>query len=82
MMKQLMKCPSCGARLVPQPAEIKDLRKTAELTQREMAGYLEVKSSHVAYLENGRRFPSGDLILRYRKVERMLLSKRKRKLAS
>ena len=81
-MKHLAKCPSCGTRLIPRPQEFKDLRKVASLTQREMAGYLGVKSSHVAYLENGRRFPSGDLILRYRKVERMLLSKRKRKLAS
>jgi transcriptional regulator with XRE-family HTH domain len=83
-MQQLLKCPSCGTRLVPRPEEIKDLRHFAELTQREMARYLGVKSSHVAYLENGRRFPSGDLILRYRKVERMLLSKSKsrRKLAS
>ena len=81
-MKQLQKCPSCGARLVPHPGEMRDLRLFAELTQREMAAYLGVKSSHVAYLENGRRSPSGDLILRYRKVERMLLSKLGRKLAS
>jgi len=81
-MKQLQKCPNCGIRLVPKPAEIRDLRTTAGLTQREMAKHLEVKSSHVAYLENGRRSPSGDLILRYRKVEKMLLSKKKGKAAS
>ena len=81
-MKQLQKCPNCGVRLVPRPAEIRDLRLFAELTQREMAKLLGVKSSHVAYLENGRRSPSGDLILRYRKVERMLLSKMRRTMAS
>ncbi len=81
-MKQLRKCPNCGTRLVPHPEEIRELRISAELTQREMAGYLGVKSSHVAYLENGRRSPSGDLILRYRKVERKLLSRKKRKIAS
>ena len=81
-MKHLVKCPSCGARLIPRPAEFKDLRTVARLTQREMAGYLGVKSSHVAYLENGRRSPSGDLILRYRKVEQKLKSKLGRKMAS
>ncbi len=81
-MKQLQKCPNCGVRLVPRPAEIRDLRLTAGLTQREMANQLGVKSSHVAYLENGRRSPSGDLILRYRKVEKTLLAKGKRKAAS
>ena len=77
-MKQLQKCPNCGIRLVPRPAEIRDLRISAGLTQREMANQLGVKSSHVAYLENGRRSPSGDLILRYRKVEKTLLSKKKK----
>ena len=81
-MKQLQKCPNCGVRLVPRPAEIRDLRVNAGLTQREMANQLGVKSSHVAYLENGRRSPSGDLILRYRKVEKTLLAKGKRKAAS
>lgn len=81
-MNHLVKCPSCGTRLVPRPEEIRDLRLFAELTQREMAEHLGVKASHVAYLENGRRFPSGNLILRYRKVERMLLSKVERKVAS
>jgi transcriptional regulator with XRE-family HTH domain len=47
-----------------------------------MAGYLGVKSSHIAYLENGRRSPSGDLILRYRKIEQRLRSKLGRKMAS
>jgi len=63
-MKHLVKCPSCGTRLVPRPQEFKDLRKVASLTQREMAGYLGVKSSHVAYLENGRRRPSLSLLSR------------------
>ncbi len=81
-MKHLAKCPSCGTRLIPRPQEFKDLRKVASLTQREMAGYLGVKSSHVAYLENGRRSPSGDLILRYRKVEQKLMSRLGRKMAS
>ena len=71
-MKQLQKCPNCGVRLVPKPQEFRDLRVSAQLTQREMAKHLGVKSSHVAYLENGRRLPSGDLILRYRNVEQKL----------
>src|ERR1700675_702962 len=82
LVSQLLKCPSCRTRLVPHPEEMRSLRLFAGLTQREMAGLLGVKASHVAYLENGRRLPSGALILRYRKVERMLLSKLKRKLAS
>jgi transcriptional regulator with XRE-family HTH domain len=81
-MRQLQKCPDCGARLIPRPKEIRDLRLLARLSQRELANYLGVKSSHVAYLETGRRSPSGDLILRYRKVERRLLSKIGLKMAS
>jgi len=81
-MRQLEKCPDCGARLIPRPKEIRDLRLFARLTQREMANFLGVKSSHVAYLENGRRSPSGDLILRYRKVAQKLLSKKGQKMAS
>jgi transcriptional regulator with XRE-family HTH domain len=81
-MKHLVKCPNCGVRLVPRPDEFRELRRFAQLTQRQMADYLGVKSSHVAYLENGRRSPSGDLILRYRKVERKLLAKKPHKMAS
>ena len=81
-MRQLQKCPNCGARLVPRPKEIRDLRLFARLSQREMADYLGVKSSHVAYLENGRRSPSRDLILRYRQIEKKLLSKMGHKMAS
>ncbi len=50
-MRQLEKCPDCGVRLIPRPKEIRDLRLFARLTQREMANFLGVKSSHVAYLE-------------------------------
>ncbi len=81
-MNHLLECPNCRTRLVPHPEEMRSLRRFAGLTQREMAEHLGVKASHIAYLENGRRFPSGALILRYRKVERELLSEVKRKLKS
>lgn len=80
-MMQLEFCPKCGTRLVPRPADVKRLRQLAELTQRQFAAMLKVKASHVAYLESGKRNPSGDFILRYRAVERMLLRKA-RKLAT
>jgi transcriptional regulator with XRE-family HTH domain len=54
---------------------MKQLRTVAGLSLREMAKLLKVESSHVAYLENDLRKPSGGLILRYRKVEERLLAK-------
>ena len=74
-MRQLEFCPDCGARLIPTPQQMKQLRTLARLPQREMAKLLGVKASHVAYLEKHRRNPSGTLILRYRKVEKRLLAK-------
>ena len=74
-MKQLQKCPVwCPAGAASQgdsrPAVVSPALATrdGELSRGR-------NSSHVAYLENGRRSPSGDLILRYRKVEQKLLSK-------
>ncbi len=74
-MKQLQQCPNCGTRLMPSPKEMLELRTTAGLTQRAMAALLGVKASFVAYLEAGKRHPSGDFILRYRKVEKALRTK-------
>ena len=73
--RQLGFCPACGARLVPTPEEMKRLRTLSGLSQREMAKLLGVKASHIAYLETAKRFPSGPLILRYRKLEKRLLAK-------
>ena len=71
-MRQLQQCPHCGVRLVPKPEEMLALRTRAGLTQRGLAEKLGVKSSYIAYLEAGRRQPSGDFILRYRKIEKTL----------
>ena len=73
--RQLDFCPACGARLVPTPHEIKEIRILAGLSQRNVADLLDVKASHVAYLERGQRKPSGPLILRYRKLGKRLLAK-------
>jgi len=43
---------------------LKSQREILGLTQRELALKLEVKASHVAYLENGRRRPSLSLLSR------------------
>ena len=43
---------------------LKDRREFLRLTQRELAAKLGVKASHVAYLENGRRRPSLNLLRR------------------
>jgi len=62
-------CPNCGARIVPTPRELKQWRKAAGLTQRKLAALLKITASHVAYLENGQRSPSGVLIARYWKFK-------------
>ena len=63
----MMHCPNCGARIVPTPRELKQWRLAAKLSQRKIGAILKVSASHVAYLENGKRSPSGSLIERYRK---------------
>ncbi len=61
------RCPNCGARIVPTPTELKQWRKAAHLSQREIAAILKISAAYVAYLENGKRSPSAALIQRYRK---------------
>jgi transcriptional regulator with XRE-family HTH domain len=48
---ELTHCPNCAARIVP-------WRLAAGLTRREMAEYLNVGGSYVAYLDGGNRSPS------------------------
>ena len=74
-MNQLETCPHCGMRLVPSPAEIRELRTAAGLSQDELAERLGVRGTYISYLEKGRRNPSGDFVLRYRKIERALQTK-------
>jgi transcriptional regulator with XRE-family HTH domain len=74
-MMQLEFCPKCKSRLVPRPADVKRLRQLAGITQRQLSAMLGVEASHITYLESGQRNPSGDLILRYRAVEKQLLRK-------
>jgi transcriptional regulator with XRE-family HTH domain len=54
----LTHCPSCGARIVPTPKELKRWRLNADLNQREMAARLKISAAYLAYLESGRRTPS------------------------
>ena len=61
----LTHCPNCGARIVPTPRELKQRRKTANLSQRKIAALLKITAAHVAYLEHGKRTPSAALIARY-----------------
>ncbi len=61
-MNQLEKCPNCGTQLMPKPQEMRELRTRTGLSQRALAEKLGVKSSYIAYLESGRRHPSGDFI--------------------
>jgi len=58
-------CPNCGARIVPTPRELKQWRKAADLTQRQMAARLKISAAHVAYLESGKRSRSATVIARY-----------------
>lgn len=80
MPKQLQKCPHCGLQLVPSPKEWKHTREVVgHMTQREMAKALGVKASHIAYIENGHRNPSGDLILKYMKLREELYKNAKKR---
>ena len=63
-------CTNCGARIVPTPRELRRWRLDAGLNQGEMAKRLKISAARVAYLENGKRSPSGSLIERYRKFIR------------
>jgi DNA-binding XRE family transcriptional regulator len=63
----LTHCPNCGARIVPTSKELRQLRKAAHLTQRQIAERLKVSAAYVAYLEAGKRSPSGAVVARYRK---------------
>jgi len=47
---------------------VKQSRDSRELTQRQLAGRLGVKASHIAYLESGQRRPSIRLLIRIAKV--------------
>jgi DNA-binding transcriptional regulator YiaG len=65
-------CPNCGARIVPTPEELKEWRKAAGLSHREIARRLEISASYVFHLENGTRSPSATLIARYRKFRSVM----------
>jgi transcriptional regulator with XRE-family HTH domain len=80
MYRQLKNCPSCGVRLIPTPAEFRTVRELGGLTQREMGKLLDVQAPHVAYLENNRRVPSGELILRFRAVQKKLIAAASKKI--
>src|ERR1017187_2169453 len=49
----LTHCPNFGARIVPTPRELKQWRKTANLSQGKIAALLKITAAHVAYLEHG-----------------------------
>src|SRR5260370_42450871 len=64
----LTHCPSCGARIVPSPKEMREWRMTVGLTQRQMGARVKVSAAYVAYLDNGKRTPSASGIKRYWEV--------------
>src|SRR5208337_695282 len=43
----LTHCPNCGARIVPTPRELKQWRRAADLTQRQIAARLKISAAHV-----------------------------------
>ena len=61
-------CPWCNKPLTLNPAEYLAIRETLGMTQREFAAKVGVKASHIAYLENGRRFPSPMLLAKIMKL--------------
>ena len=52
---------------MPTPKELKQWRRLAGLSQRQMGARLKVSAAYIAYLENGKRSPSASVIQRYRK---------------
>jgi len=61
-------CPWCHKPLTLAPAEYLAIRQGLGMTQREIATKLGVKASHIAYLENGRRYPSPMLLAKIIKL--------------
>lgn len=47
---------------------IKELRKKAELTQAKLAEIVSIDAKHQSCIENGKNFPSADLIEKYAKT--------------
>lgn len=47
---------------------IKELRKKAELTQAKLAEIISIDAKHQSCIENGKNFPSADLIEKYAKT--------------
>jgi DNA-binding transcriptional regulator YiaG len=62
-------CPHCHKPLSLKPREYLMIREALGLTQREIAAKLGVKASHVAYLENGHRRPSPQLLAKILKLQ-------------
>jgi transcriptional regulator with XRE-family HTH domain len=61
-------CPWCQKPLTLKPAEYLKIREALGMTQRQIAEKLGVKASHIAYLENGRRNPSPNLLAKIIKL--------------
>jgi DNA-binding transcriptional regulator YiaG len=61
-------CPWCHKPLTLGPSEYLAIREALGMTQREIAAKLGVKASHIAYLENGRRYPSPMLLAKIIKL--------------
>jgi len=65
-----LRCPKCGTKIVPSPNEMKEWRKIAQLTQRELGERLGISATYIAYLEAGKRVPGPLVIDRYWKFAR------------
>lgn len=61
----LTHCTNWGVRIVPTPKEMREWRKAADLSQREMGQRPKISAAYVAYLESGKRSPSATVIGRY-----------------
>ena len=71
-------CPWCHKPLTLAPSEYLAIREALGMSQREIAVKLGVKASHIAYLENGRRFPSPMLLAKIIKLSESAKGKKKK----
>ena len=75
-------CPHCNRKIRPTGAEIRAIRELAGLTTASFAEKLCISSSHVVFLETGRRAMGSDLVPRYYAFARKLLAEAHKKLTA
>jgi transcriptional regulator with XRE-family HTH domain len=75
-------CPYCNRKIRPDGAEIKAIRELSGLSCARFGEELGVSTSHIVFLEAGRRQMGAELVPRYYAFARRLLADARKKLAA